>query len=150
MAGKGDTFENDWLGLVLNATPIANLADNAASSPLTSLYVSLHTSSPGESGNQTSNEISYTGYSRVAVLRNNATPAWSLASGSATNIGAITFGVMTAGTGGTATYAVVGTAASGSPGKILYWGPINSGTGLAVSAGITPMISASGCTVSED
>ena len=27
---KGDTFENDWLKLVFNATAIANLADNAA------------------------------------------------------------------------------------------------------------------------
>jgi hypothetical protein len=149
MAGKGDTFENDILGLVLNATPIANMADNAASSPLTSLYVSLTTAAPGESGSQTTNEISYTGYSRVAVLRNNSTPAWSIASGSATNIGAITFGAMTAGAGGTATHLVVGTAASGT-GKVLYSGPINSGTGLAVSAGITPSVAASGCTVSED
>ncbi len=25
---KGDTFENDWMKLIFNATPIANIADN--------------------------------------------------------------------------------------------------------------------------
>lgn len=30
---KGDTFENDLLKLIFNATAIANLADNAATSP---------------------------------------------------------------------------------------------------------------------
>jgi hypothetical protein len=34
---KSDTFENDILKLIFNATAIANLADNAASAPLTSL-----------------------------------------------------------------------------------------------------------------
>ena len=66
---KGDTFENDWLKLVFNATAIANMADNAATSPLTNLYVSLHTADPGESGSQTTSEVAYTSYARVAVAR---------------------------------------------------------------------------------
>lgn len=45
---KGNTFELDFLKLVFNATAIANIADNAASSPLTSLYLALHTADPGE------------------------------------------------------------------------------------------------------
>ena len=49
---KGNTFENDWMKLIFNATAIANIADNAASSPLTNLYVSLHTADPGETGDQ--------------------------------------------------------------------------------------------------
>lgn len=49
-AGKGDTFENDVLKLIFNGTAIANLADNAASSPLTNLEVSLHTADPTDSG----------------------------------------------------------------------------------------------------
>jgi hypothetical protein len=52
--GKGATFDNDLLKLIFNATGIANIADNAASSPLTNLYVSLHTADPTSSGNQTS------------------------------------------------------------------------------------------------
>ena len=66
---KGDTFENDLLKLIFNATAIANIADNAASAPLTNLYISLHTSDPGEAGGQTTNEIAYTSYARVAVAR---------------------------------------------------------------------------------
>jgi len=49
---KGNTFENDLLKLIFNATAIAGIADNAGSSPLTSLYVSLHTDDPGEAGDQ--------------------------------------------------------------------------------------------------
>ena len=50
---KGNTFELDLLALIFNATAIANIADNAAASPLTSLYVALHTADPGEAGSQT-------------------------------------------------------------------------------------------------
>ena len=46
-----NAFANDLLKLIFNATPIANLADNAASSPLSSLYMALHTSDPGPGGN---------------------------------------------------------------------------------------------------
>lgn len=66
---KGNTFENDLVKLIFQATAIANIADNAASSPLTNLYVSLHTADPGETGDQTTNETAYTGYARVAVAR---------------------------------------------------------------------------------
>ena len=77
----GNTWENDLLKLIFQATAIANVADNAASSPLTNLYVSLHTADPGEAGDQTTSEISYTGYARVAVARSTG---WDAASGGAT------------------------------------------------------------------
>ena len=38
---KGDTWENDFLKLTFNATAIANIADNAATSPLTQLFVAI-------------------------------------------------------------------------------------------------------------
>jgi len=66
---KSNAFENSLLKLIFNATAIANLADNAATSPLTNLYVSLHTADPGEAGDQSTNEVSYTSYARVAVAR---------------------------------------------------------------------------------
>ena len=57
MAGKTDYLENKWLALLFNAANIANIADNAASSPLTTLYLSLHTSDPTDAANaQTTNE----------------------------------------------------------------------------------------------
>lgn len=69
VSGAGDTFENDIAKLILNGTAIANIADNAASSPLTNLYLALHTSDPTGAGNQTSNEANYNGYARQAVSR---------------------------------------------------------------------------------
>ena len=57
MAGKTDVFENDILKLIFNASAIANLADNAASSPVTKLYLSLHTADPTDSSSvQTTSE----------------------------------------------------------------------------------------------
>ena len=49
---KGNTFENELLLLIFNATAIADLAENDTSSPLTNLYVALHTADPGEAGAQ--------------------------------------------------------------------------------------------------
>ena len=73
---KGDTFENDFVKLIFQASAIANIADNAATSPLTNLYLSLHTADPGEAGSQTTSEATYTSYARVAVAR---TSGWKLA-----------------------------------------------------------------------
>jgi hypothetical protein len=93
---KGNTFINDILNLIFNATPIANIADNAATAPLTSLYVSLHTASPGAAGNQTTSEAAYTGYARVAVAR--TTGGWSASTVQSTSpVASITFGTATAG-----------------------------------------------------
>ena len=64
---KSNAYETDLLGLLFNGTAIANIADNAASAPLTDLFVALHTADPGEAGNQGTNEANYTGYNRVTV-----------------------------------------------------------------------------------
>jgi len=59
--------------LIYNATAYATVAQNNASSPLTNLYLSLHTAWPGITGSQTTSEASYTGgsgnYARIAVAR---------------------------------------------------------------------------------
>lgn len=141
---KGDTFENDWMKLIFNATAIANIADNAATSPLTNLYVSLHTADPGESGSQTTSEATYTGYARVAVARTSG--GWTVSTNQAVNVSTITFGQCTAGSN-TITYFAIGTASSGA-GKILYSGALASS--LAVSVNVTPSFAASGITVTED
>ncbi len=141
---KGNTFENDFLLLIFNATAIANIADNAASSPLTNLYVSLHTADVGEAGNQTTNETSYTSYSRVAVARSGA--GWTVTGNAVTNAALIQFPQCTGGTA-TITHFAVGTAAS-STGKILYKGALSSS--LSVSAGIQPQFAAGDLDISED
>ena len=115
-------FEADILGLIFNATAITGLADNASASPLTNLYVALHTADPGEGGNQATSEVNYTGYARVAVQRSGA--GWTLAGQTISPTAVIEFGEMTAGTAGTAVYASVGTAASGA-GKVIVRGALS-------------------------
>lgn len=141
---KGNTFENDLLKLIFNATAIANMADNAASSPLTDLYVSLHTSDPGEAGGQNTNEISYTGYARVAVSRDSG--GWTVTNNSVSPVADIEFGQMTAGAGGTVTHAAVGTASSGA-GKVLYKGAVTPN--ITVNTGVTPYLPAASA-ITED
>ncbi|MBK8772315.1 MAG: hypothetical protein IPM06_18100 [Rhizobiales bacterium] len=140
---KGDTFENDWLKLIFQGTAIANIADNAAASPLTSLYVSLHTADPGEAGSQTTNETTYTSYARVAVAR--TAGGWTVTGNSVSPVATINFPACTGGTA-TITHAAVGTAASGA-GKLLYSGALSPN--IAVSTGVTPQI-ATTSTITED
>lgn len=132
---KGNTFINDLLKLIFNATAIANIADNAASSPLTNLYVALHTANPGAGGDQTTSEATYTGYARVAVAR--TTGGWTASSAQSTSpVAAITFPAGTAGSG-TVTYFSIGTASSGA-GKILYSGTVTPN--IVTGNGITPQL----------
>ena len=141
---KGNTFENDVVKLIFNATAIANIADNASSSPLTSLYLALHTADPGEAGDQTTSEATYTSYARVAVTRNSG--GWTVSGNSATNTALVQFPQCTGGTN-TITHVSIGTASSGT-GKILYSGALNSS--LSVSNLIQPQFAASALTVTED
>lgn len=140
---KGNTFENDWLKLVFNATAIANLADNAVTAPLTSLYVALHTADPGEAGDQTTSEAAYTSYARVAVAR--TTGGWTVTNNSVSPAADISFPAGTGGTG-TATYFSVGVAASGAS-KILYKGTVTPN--IVMGSGVTPKLTTAS-TVTED
>jgi hypothetical protein len=132
-SGFGSTFENDVLKLVLQATAIANIADNAASSPITNTYAALHTADPS-AGNQTTNEIGYTSYLRVAVARSSG--GWSISANLASPVAAITFAAGTGGSG-TATHATIGTASS-STGKILFSGTVTPN--IVTGNGVTPSL----------
>jgi hypothetical protein len=140
---KGDTFENDLLKLIFNATAIANIADNAATSPLTNLYVSLHTADPGEAGSQTTSEIAYTSYARVAVARTSG--GWTVTANSVSPVANIDFPTGTGGSG-TATYFGIGTASSGA-GKLLYSGAVSPT--IATGNGIIPRLTTA-TTITED
>jgi len=134
----GNTFENDLVKLIFQATAIANIADNAASSPLTNLQVSLHTADPGEGGDQTTSEISYTGYARIAVARTSG--GWAVSANVVTPVANVDFGPMTAGAGGTVTHLGVGTATSGA-GKLLMSGTVTPN--ISVTNGVTPRLDTS-------
>lgn len=141
---KSNTFENDWLLLVFNATAIANLADNAAVSALTNLFVSLHTADPGEAGTQQTNETAYGSYARATVAR--TAGGWTVSNNQAVNAGIITFAEASSGPS-TITHFAVGVAVSGAS-KILYSGPLD--TPLVVNTGIQPRFQAGQLVCSED
>ena len=140
---KSTTTCNNILKLVFNATAWANMADNAASSPLTNLYLALHTADPGTNNSQTTNETTYTNYARVAVLRSSS--GWTVATNTAVNAALAQFPQCGA-TGATLTHVSIGTAASGA-GNILYSGALNSS--LSVASGIQPQFNTSALTVTE-
>jgi hypothetical protein len=140
---KGDTFENDLLKLIFQATAIANLADNASASPLTNLSVALHTADPGETGVQTTNEASYGAYARVSVARTSA--GWAVATNTVTPVATVSFPAATAGTN-TITHFSVGPTGGGAT-KIFYSGTVTPN--IVVTSGVTPQLTTAS-TITED
>jgi len=125
---KGNSFENSFLLLVFNNTGIANIGDATGlrgSTTAGSLYAALHSADPGEAGDQTTSELSYTGYSRQAVPRSSA--GWTVSGNQVSNAALIQFGNCTAGGPVTANFVSVGVAASGAS-VILYRAPIGVAT----------------------
>jgi hypothetical protein len=140
---KGNTFENDLLKLILNAVPIANLADDAVDSPLVNLWVSLHTDDPGEAGTQLTSAAAYTGYARVAVAR--SAGGWTVVLNSVSPASTISFPVGSGG-GETVTHFAIGTAETGA-GKILYSGTVTPN--IVTGSGIVPQLTTA-TAVTED
>jgi hypothetical protein len=141
---KATTTCNNLLALIFNATTWNDIAENDSSSPAANLYLSLHTADPGVGGSQLTNEASYTGYARLAVVR--TTSGWSVPSGGATQNAALAqFAECTAGSA-TVTHVAIGTASSGA-GLVLYAGALASSRNI--SAGIQPQFAAGALTVTE-
>jgi hypothetical protein len=130
-----NAFETSLLDHIFTNANIANVGDATGlrgSSTAGSLYVSLHTADPGETGDQTTNEATYTSYARVAVARSGA--GWTVSGNNASNAAAVTFPAATGGTN-TITHFGIGTDSSGA-GNLLFKGALSAS--LAVSSGITP------------
>ena len=140
---KSTTTCNNLLGLFYNATAIANIADNAASSPITTVSVALATASYSASSTMSSNETAYTNYARQTVAR--TAGGWAAPSAGATsNVAAIEFpqcGV----TGATITSACTGKGAGAS--DIFHYGDLNAS--IAVSNQIQPRFAAGAVTITE-
>lgn len=135
-----NTFENEILLHIFQNANVALVGDATGirgSSTAGSLYVSLHTSDPGEAGDQTTNETSYTNYARVAVARTSG--GWTVSGDTASNTATVSFPACGA-SGATITHFGIGTDSSGA-GKLLFSGAL--GSSLAVSNGITPSFAAS-------
>jgi hypothetical protein len=106
-----DAFENGAALLFFNATNWANVADNAATSPIANWQLSLHTADPGDAGTQSTSEIAYTSYARVARARTSG--GFTVTGGQAVLAANADFPAGTGGSG-TASYMGLGTAASGA------------------------------------
>lgn len=144
---KSNTFENEILQLILNNVDIADIGDASGiqnSATAGSLYIALHTGDPGEAGDATTSEATYTGYARVAVAR--TVGGWTVSGASGSNTAQISFGECTAGSN-TITHVSLTTASSGAS-KILWSGALTASR--SVSSGITPLFAASGLTITED
>lgn len=139
---KGNTFESELLALIFNATAIADLAEDDTTSPAISLTVALHTSDPGEGGDQSTNETAYTGYSRVAVSRDGS--GWVVTANSVSPQSDIDFGECTGSPGSPITHFSVGT---GVGNKLLYSGTVTPN--ITMNTGVIPRIKATS-TITED
>jgi len=142
-----NTFENDLMLLFFNNTNIANIGDATGvrgSSTAGSLYIALHTADPGEGGDQTTSEATYTSYARVAVARSSG--GFTVSGNSISNTAAVTFPAATGGSN-TITHFSIGSASSGT-GKILLSGALNAS--LAVSNLIIPEFAAGQLTATVD
>jgi len=142
---KSTAASNSIINLMYRAVAWANVADNAAASPLTNVYVALHTADLTASTNsQAEDETAYTDYARQAVARSTG---WAAASGGATeNAATISFPQCGA-SGATLTHVSTGVGASGAT-AVWHYGALNSS--LAVSSGITPQFAAGALTITEE
>jgi hypothetical protein len=133
--GKSTTYANSLLLLIFNATTFTNVAINATSSPITNIHVSLHTADPGTAGDQTTSEIGYTSYARVAVARTSG--GWTVSTNTVVPVSTITFPAGTGGSG-TATHCAYGSLLSGAGVRFV------SGTvtpNIVTGNGVTPSLS---------
>jgi hypothetical protein len=142
-----NTLETGILKLLFQNVNFAGLGDfgglSGSQTASGSVFLTLHTSDPGEAGDQTTNEANYTGYARLPINRN--TSEWSESGGVITNINDQLFAPCTAGSN-TITHFGIGTALTGA-GKLLYSNTLTNQ--LTVSTGVTPRVLASALTVTQ-
>ena len=142
-----NALEGKVLSLYFENADAANIGDATGLRGSTTagvVYTSLHTADPGETGDQTTSETTYTSYGRVSVAR--STAGWTVASGVADNDAAINFTTGTGGSG-TVTHFGLGSASSGAGNRDF------NGTctpNLVVGSGVTPSFAIGALDVSCD
>lgn len=143
---KTNAHENSYLLLLFHNTDFALIGDAAGlqnSATAGSFYMSLHAADPGEAGDQTTNEVAYTSYARVAIARSSG--GFTISTNTVTLAADVTFPAGTGGSG-TATHWGLGASASGA-GVLLYKGSISPS--IVCGNGVTPELAA-GTLVTED
>jgi hypothetical protein len=134
---------NNLLALIYNATPWANIADNAASAPITTISIALATASYAVGNTMSTNEATYTNYVRQTVPR--STSGWTVPASRATsNAAQITFPQCGA-SGNTITSASCGKGSGAS--DLFHYGDLNAS--IAVSNLIQPVFAIGAITITE-
>lgn len=139
--------ETAFLTLLFNNTNWANIGDATGLRGATasgSYYLALHTADPGEAGDQTTSEATYTSYARVAVLRTGA--GFTISGNTVTNAVLVQFPQATGGSN-ILTYWSVGVATSGASQIIISGALVSS---LTVSNGIQPQFAISALSATAD
>jgi hypothetical protein len=144
MSNAAEAAFLDLLFLNIDWADVGDAAGLQNSATPGNFYVALHSADPGEAGTQSTNEVSYTGYARVAIPRTGS--GFSRSGDTISNVAAITFGQCTAGSA-SATYGSIGLASSGA-GVILWSGPLS--TTLPIVPPIQPVIAAGTFTIQVD
>lgn len=137
-------MRNAMLELFFQATTINNIADNAASSPLASLYIALHTADPSVGGTQQSSEASYGSYARQAVTRDAG--GFTIAGNVVSFNSQVDFPACSDGTVQTITHFSIGVAGAGAT-PILFYGTV--APNIPVSMGFTAPALAAGTAVTS-
>jgi len=133
--GFGATAAANIIKLIFQATAWANVADNAASSPLTVFYLTLHTASPS-GGTQSTSGAAYTSYVYKSVTRASGAGGFTQSTNTMNLTDLTSFAAATGGSE-TETHIGVGQSSSGA-GILIIWGTVTPN--IVVSNGVTPQI----------
>jgi hypothetical protein len=145
---KTNAFETAFLSHVFENADIPYIGDAAGlqnSATAGNLYFSLHTATLDDSAIQTTSEVAYTNYARVAVARSSA--GWTVIGNAVAVDADVVFPAGGVGTSPTATNWGLGTDASGAAGTLLYYGAISPS--IVCGNGVTPRLTA-GTVCTED
>lgn len=136
--GIANITETAILRLVFNATAWANYADNAAATPQTQIAMSLHTGDPGDTGDASTSEIAYAGYTRINVPR--TAGGWVETAGSVSPGANIDFPAGTGGSGSVGFAAAAKSNATPPTGAqaVLWYGAVTPP--IVTGNGVTPRL----------
>jgi hypothetical protein len=140
---KSTASSNKFLALLYNATAWANVADNAAASPITTITVALATASGAVGDTMATSLATYTNYANQTVAR--TTSGWTApSSGAISNVAAIEFPQCGA-SGNTITSCKTGQGTGAV--DVFHYGDLNAS--LAVSNLIQPRFPIGAVTITE-
>lgn len=145
---KSAVMENESLKLIFNNIAAAGIGDSLGLQPSATagvFWVSLHVGDPGNAGNQSTSEASYTGYARVSVAR--TTAGFTVVNSSVNLTNDTNFPKCTANPGNAITHFAIGDAQTGT-GKLRYSGTLTPNIPMAV--GTIPQITGAANLITED